>query len=292
VKFHWTQVTSPDMTCTLPRFECPADWSEQYATRVSGYLHPPVSGKYTFWIASDDGSELYLATTREPASKKKIAEVTDWTDNCEWDKFPSQKSAPVVLEKGKTYYIEALQVEGGGGDNLAVAWQYPGQECTVIDGRYLSPAGTGKGKTGSITRDVWNNVTETTVKAFLQSPRIKSIPKDSLSDPGSHKTTFVPAEHGTYLFKLTVTDGKRTASDLVAVRATSSLENGDFESGSGTAPEHWTTGSREIRTPSSPGKKTAGSIIPAASALQSPTRPVQMPGGPRRFSWHRIRRIS
>jgi hypothetical protein len=50
-------------------------------------------------------------------------------------------STPVSLVGGQKYYIEALFKEGGGGDNLAVAWQGPDSpDRTVIDGSFLSPA--------------------------------------------------------------------------------------------------------------------------------------------------------
>ena len=58
-----------------------------------------------------------------------------------WTDEPSQQSAPVYLEAGRRYYVEALHQQGSGGDNLAVRWQLP-------DGSYeqpmtaVSPAGT------------------------------------------------------------------------------------------------------------------------------------------------------
>jgi len=245
LKFRWKQVIGADCVDSLPRFECPVDWSDQYATRVCGYLHPPVSGTYTFWIASDDGSELYLSSGRNHAKKKKIAEVTDWTDACEFDKFPSQKSVPVKLEKGKKYYIEALQIEGSGGDNLAVAWQYPGQNRTVIDGSFLSPAGKGKDTTGTITREIWENVASPSIADFLSSPRITPFSKNWLNNSRSSATTFTPESGGTYQFELKVIDGKVTDTDRVMVRVTDTLKNGGFDAEDGKNPEYWITGSRQ-----------------------------------------------
>ena len=55
------------------------------------------------------------------------------------DQIPPAGSAPITLEAGKRYYIEALMKEGIGGDNLAVGWIPPGaQTITVIPGQYLS----------------------------------------------------------------------------------------------------------------------------------------------------------
>src|SRR5688572_1493860 len=33
------------------RFEAPMNWGRYYLTRMRGWLQPPVSGQYTFWIA-------------------------------------------------------------------------------------------------------------------------------------------------------------------------------------------------------------------------------------------------
>ena len=83
------------------------------------------SGVYTFWISSDDYSELYLSTNSDPANKRKIASVDGWTNPQEWTKFVGQKSEPVVLVANNPYYIEAIHSEGGGGDNLTVRWELP-----------------------------------------------------------------------------------------------------------------------------------------------------------------------
>jgi YVTN family beta-propeller protein len=120
------------------RFEAPADWADNYGTRVRGFLHPPITGQYTFWISSDDGGELWLSSDDQPSNASRIAQVPGWSASREWDKFPEQRSASVFLERGRHYYIEALQKEQTGGDNLAVAWQTPVAARTVIDGAYLS----------------------------------------------------------------------------------------------------------------------------------------------------------
>ncbi|MBW8041159.1 MAG: hypothetical protein FVQ85_14310, partial [Planctomycetes bacterium] len=116
-------------------FEAPTGWSDNYGTRMHGFLYPPASGLYTFWIASDDNSELWLSTDVNPANKSMIASVPSWTDSREWNKFSSQRSTSITLDGGQRYYIEALHKEGAGGDNLAVTWSF-GQP---IEGQYLSP---------------------------------------------------------------------------------------------------------------------------------------------------------
>ncbi len=123
----------------LTSFEAPTDFADNYGTRVRGYLHPSYSVNYTFWIASDDNSELWLSTDDNPANAVKIASVPDWTDSREWTKYAQQQSAAIALTGGQRYYIEVRHKEGGWGDNLAVAWQRPGIGREVISGSYLSP---------------------------------------------------------------------------------------------------------------------------------------------------------
>ncbi|MFD1188610.1 PA14 domain-containing protein [Pontibacter rugosus] len=153
---------TPNSTTTLSSFEAPSNAGDNYGQRISGYITAPQSGQYTFWIAGDDDAELYLSTSEDPNSKKRIAYVDGYTNSREWEKYKSQKSASVSLEAGKRYYIEALHKENSGGDNLAVAWQMPnGAKEMPISGNSLSPKGSTKptvATTGKIEREFWGNV--------------------------------------------------------------------------------------------------------------------------------------
>jgi YVTN family beta-propeller protein len=130
---------NPTGSNQLTSFEAPANWAENYGTRVRGYVHPTVTGQYRFWLATDDYGELRLSTNDSPANAVVIANVPGWTNSREWTKYPQQQSTLITLQAGQKYYIEALQKEAGGGDNLAVAWQPPGGTQAVIPGANLSP---------------------------------------------------------------------------------------------------------------------------------------------------------
>ena len=123
-------------------FEGKATRGPNYGTRVRGYLHPSQSGSYTFWITSDDQSQLFLSTNDNPANAVLIAEVSAGVAPHSWDTYDAQKSEEINLEAGGTYYIEAIQVHGiGWPDHLSVAWAGPGiaNYPVVIQGNYLSP---------------------------------------------------------------------------------------------------------------------------------------------------------
>jgi hypothetical protein len=130
----------PAETARIRAFESPQDIGDDYGQRIRGYVHPPASGDYVFWIASDDQGMLWLSPDADPKNKVQIANVREWTPPRQYDKWPEQKSKPVRLEAGRRYYIEAVHKEGGGGDHVSVRWQLPdGSIEAPIPGSRLSP---------------------------------------------------------------------------------------------------------------------------------------------------------
>jgi hypothetical protein len=110
---------------TNSALELRSNYGDNYGSRVRAQLIPTVSGDYTFWIASDDSSELWLSTTANTDSKQLVASVNGWASPRQWTKFATQQSAAIPLTAGRTYYLEALHKDGGSLDNLAVAWEGP-----------------------------------------------------------------------------------------------------------------------------------------------------------------------
>lgn len=136
---------TPTASQLMQQFETPSGVSDYYTHRVRGYLHPAATGNYEFWLATDDDGELWLSTTDQPANKVRIAYIqANWAGPREWTKHLTQHSVSIPLVAGQRYYIEAIQSEGSGGDNLAVGWSGPGLPAgiNVIAGQYLSPPAT------------------------------------------------------------------------------------------------------------------------------------------------------
>ena len=142
---------NPSGSQQITSLECPTNWADNYGTRVRGYIHPATSGSYTFWVAGDDNTDLYLSISDNPANASRIAYVNGWTNSREWNKYSTQQSVSINLVAGQKYYIEVLHKEATGGDNVAVAWQGPGITQQVITGTYLSPfiPGTSGARTSS-----------------------------------------------------------------------------------------------------------------------------------------------
>jgi len=156
-------------------FEAPENEGNFRLTRMRGWLHPPVTGNYTFWIASDDSSELWLSPGTDPARARRIAFMSGWTDRHNWSRFPSQRSEALFLEAGQSYYIEALQEQESAESHLAVAWQGPTLKQSVIDGRFVVPwrgaaevpsAGSDSGTAQGISREFWTDYSVGTLVPF------------------------------------------------------------------------------------------------------------------------------
>jgi signal transduction histidine kinase len=159
-------------------FDAPVDFGEYYLTRMRGYLRPRTTGEYTFWIASDNSSELWLSPSDDPSQVKKIAFVSrySWVNRQEWSHYPSQRSEPVLLEGGRWYYIEALHEQTTYANHLSVAWQGPGLKQEIIDNRYLVPylKDHGQGSlaaTNGILREYWTNYSAGNLSLFFSALR-------------------------------------------------------------------------------------------------------------------------
>lgn len=131
---------APNSTGYLTIFETMGFAEDLYGARISGYLCVPTSGEYTFYISSDDHSELWLSDGSDPAKKTRIAYVNGVTNRRQWDKYPSQKSAKIYMIRNRKYYVEVLHKENRVYDHMAVGWDLPnGISERPIPGTRLSP---------------------------------------------------------------------------------------------------------------------------------------------------------
>ncbi|MBA4065583.1 MAG: hypothetical protein C0501_18090 [Isosphaera sp.] len=134
----------PDGREYLPAFEFGRRArADRYGSRVAAVVRAPQTGAYTFRVAGDDQVRLSLANGPAPAGKRVIASVPLRTGVREWTAHPSQVSAPVRLEAGRSYYLEALHWQAVLGDHLSVGWTLPdGTREWPIPGRRLSRVDT------------------------------------------------------------------------------------------------------------------------------------------------------
>src|SRR5439155_7495818 len=118
---------APDIAEIIADFEAPSDVGSIYGQRLSGFITPSETGNYIFFISSDDQGELWLSSDASPNNKVLIAREPGWNGPRDWigtDRrnagAPENRSAPITLQAGSRYYVEALHKEGEGGDNVAV----------------------------------------------------------------------------------------------------------------------------------------------------------------------------
>lgn len=128
--------------------ETPKNSGNRYGQRLRGYVVPKRSGDYTFWITSDDNSELWLSPNDSKFGKERISWIrghgagrrSDYAGKDQWKRFRSQKSVSVKLLAGKKYFIEALHKENVGKDHLAIGWSFgEDEDPKVISSEYLIP---------------------------------------------------------------------------------------------------------------------------------------------------------
>jgi len=116
--------------------------TNHFAVRFVGFLHPPVTGDYEFWLTGATDAQLFMSPNADPAQKVIIAQNVSYARKA-WDQphvsGGSNWAPPVPLVAGRIYYIEAIVLIEKGEGHLAVAWKLPGGERTLLTGEFLSP---------------------------------------------------------------------------------------------------------------------------------------------------------
>lgn len=140
-----TGETEPSAVEELTSIDFPQNdrWGDNYVSSIEGWIVPPATGEYTFYIAADDHAGLYLSPDRDPANlgADPICQIDGWSNRHEW-KDGIEKSDPITLEAGYKYAFRAIQREGGGGDHQSIAWTGPGiDDITIIGGSAISNSG-------------------------------------------------------------------------------------------------------------------------------------------------------
>jgi len=160
----------------------PNDNVNNYGRRMSGWFIPAASGNYVFFLSSDDDADLFLSTDATSATKRMIAQESNWSASREWTDSPttnltsaggsllSQKrsdqwtndtgtapfSAGIALTAGTPYYLEAVSHQGGGGDNLGVLAQVVGTPDPT-NGAPPIPSSQLSLRTSTTTTLTWTN---------------------------------------------------------------------------------------------------------------------------------------
>ena len=104
-----------------------APGGQDYGSWTRGWLNPPQTGYYTFWLAADDSAELWLGTNTvmSPEPAQLVAQVLAPVARGEFNRYLPQKSAAIWLVRGEEYYFAVLHKQGEGEGFFQVGWQLP-----------------------------------------------------------------------------------------------------------------------------------------------------------------------
>jgi hypothetical protein len=102
---------------------------DTFSIRWTGFVTPSTSETYTFYTVSDDGVRLYV--------DEKLL-INNWTVHS-----PTENSATISLQAGKSYAIKLEYFENRGGAVAKLIWSSPSQGKQIIPAARLSqvPAG-------------------------------------------------------------------------------------------------------------------------------------------------------
>ena len=123
---------NPTGTSVIGNFQGPSDFDNNYGTRVRGFIKPSETGDYTFNITGNNHVDLFLSTDHQPENATLIAEINNYTNVYQHDKYPSQTSVTITLQADTYYYIELTHKESSGGDHFAAFWQTPSDNTWQI----------------------------------------------------------------------------------------------------------------------------------------------------------------
>jgi len=141
----------PDIVEYTSAVESAVDALDDYGVQLTGFIQPPVTGDYVFYLCSEGEGALFLGPDDRPEHQRQIAFEPVGNGSRQWIEGknqpsrgdpPSNISAAVHLVGGRLYPLEAVMKAGAGGDNLAVAWRLSGasppvNEASPITGLYL-----------------------------------------------------------------------------------------------------------------------------------------------------------
>ena len=103
-----TLTKTPDKTERLGSLlEAPSNVCDAYGSRMWGWLVPPVTGDYTFWIAPDNNGEFWLSIDDDPENKIRACYAPHAVRyERDWYFFPQQQSNVIPLVAGQPYFYE------------------------------------------------------------------------------------------------------------------------------------------------------------------------------------------
>ena len=108
---------------TISTVDDDVDYTTNTGERLRGYIVPPKTGNYYFWLAANNAAELWISNDGEYVNKVKRATVTASTGKYTWNTQVTQRSPWLNLIGGQKYYFEVLHNTGADADTyVEMGW--------------------------------------------------------------------------------------------------------------------------------------------------------------------------
>ena len=118
---------------------------DNFARIVSGWVQPPTTGQWRFFIRSDDGSELHVDADvthpnmiDDPHNRLPVAEELAFGAPFQ-PPGDARTTEPFQLNAANRYALVALYKEGGGGDLMQIAWREEGDTTAPAQLQPIAP---------------------------------------------------------------------------------------------------------------------------------------------------------
>jgi hypothetical protein len=97
--YTWTNISDNQSTRLI-------DLLEGSGSRIKGWLLPPVTGNYSFWIAASENGGFWLSTDSDPAKKVLVCQTPGPVSYHNFTAYSEQKSNPISLVSGRANFFE------------------------------------------------------------------------------------------------------------------------------------------------------------------------------------------
>lgn len=99
------------------------NYGNNVSRRLRGYIVPPKTGNYYFWLAANNTAELWISNDSEFVNRVQRATVAASTGKLTWNTSVTQKTQWLSLVAGKKYYFDVLQNTGTDADDyVQMGW--------------------------------------------------------------------------------------------------------------------------------------------------------------------------
>ena len=108
---------------TIATLDDDTDYPNNTSRRLRGYIVPPKTGNYYFWLASNNTAELWISNDSEYVNRVRRATVTASTGKKVWNAASTQQTQWLALVAGQKYYFDVLHNTGADADSyVAMGW--------------------------------------------------------------------------------------------------------------------------------------------------------------------------